>query len=204
MKAIITVGCSGSGKSTWAKNLQKQDKKSKWKIIERDEIRMLMVEQILGHNDFDLWQHWEFTAAAENNVTSHQNGLINVYAASGRNIIISDTNLNAIYRNEMAETLMRNGYDVEFEYFNVPFRKLLQNDNKRRNSVGYEVISKQYFKFMEDHGQRFGFHKMVKVNELSKPAIIFDIDGTLALHTSTRTPIRIAPRERRFTVPCVG
>lgn len=64
MKAIITVGCSGSGKSTWAKNLQKQDKKSKWKIIERDEIRMLMVEQILGHNDFDLWQHWEFTAAA--------------------------------------------------------------------------------------------------------------------------------------------
>ena len=40
-KAIITIGCSGSGKSTWAKQFAQEQLRMgvKWFIIERDEER---------------------------------------------------------------------------------------------------------------------------------------------------------------------
>jgi ABC-type oligopeptide transport system ATPase subunit len=122
-KAIITVGISGSGKSTFAKTLlsveglykgatdyhvrlnEEGHLSEKWIEINRDNLRF----------DYKTpdWTKYRFTKRKENEVTRKQEEMF--YRAEERNlnIVCSDTNLNPKTRNKWIELLESLDYEVD-------------------------------------------------------------------------------------------
>lgn len=167
MKAIITVGCSASGKSTFAKDLIDQG----WVDVNRDDIRF--DKYCFGVRDWDLYK---FSKEKENNVTVQQERMVDAAHIKGQNIIISDTNINDKTRNFWINRLSNMGYDVEVKYFDVDLMELLARDTKRDNGVGYKVITDQYARYMKlRHGDNYHKHS----DDLPH-VILVDIDGTVA------------------------
>lgn len=128
MKAIITVGVSASGKTTWA---EKWCKENGWVNINRDDIR-----QLLFGNDY------KFSKENEHIVTEYQRFDIKECAKKGKNIVISDTNLNKGRNKMLVGFLEHLGYNVEFKEFYVDLKEAIERDSKRERSVGEEVIRK--------------------------------------------------------------
>lgn len=174
MKVIITVGCSSSGKTTFAKTLVEQG----WLDVNRDDIRFN--KYCNGVRD---WKLYKFTKEKENAVTLEQEKMVDYASIIGQNIIISDTNINDKTRNFWVNRLSELGYDVELKYFDVDLMELLERDARRPNGVGYKVITDQYTRYMKlRHGDNYHKHKVGL-----KHCIIVDIDGTVA-EMVDRTP----------------
>ena len=95
--------------------------------------------------------------------------------------------MNAHFRKILHETLVAQGFDVEYKHFNLPYKKLLERDNMRADSVGQQVIAKQYFEYMEQYGEMYGLKKIVQDSSLPD-CILVDIDGTLAHMDGQRGP----------------
>ena len=179
MKNIIlfTVGISASGKTTWAENYIKANRG--WVNINRDDIRFELFSD--GVKD---WSKYKFSRANEKKVTNEQERLIEKAAVNGKNIIISDTNLNPAYRNRIMSNPFLITYQEEERIFDVPFLEALKRDSKRPNGVGYEVISRQFKAYSAlVWGSEYHEHTNSK-----KDAFICDIDGTIADMTGVRTP----------------
>lgn len=167
MKAIITVGISASGKSTFAKELVKEG----WVDVNRDDIRF--GTYCNGVRD---WGLYKFSKEKESHVTMVQERMVDAAHWAGHNVIISDTNINDKTRNFWYNRLSGLGYDVEIKYFDIDLMEALQRDAKRENGVGYKVIVDQYRRYMKlCHGDNYHQHTSGK-----KHCIIVDIDGTLA------------------------
>ena len=166
MKAIVTVGISGSGKSTWADEYVRN--RSDWYVIERDMIRFPT-----GIKD---WPNWKWKKEKE--VTSSQWEYISRHALAGHNIIISDTNLNKERRILMIEKLETMGFDVEVKFFDVSLKDAINRDLNRQGSVGPDVVLDQWLKL-----NRLEYVKSVD-GEL---AYIVDIDGTVANNDGHRS-----------------
>lgn len=173
MKAIVTVGVSASGKSTWADSHVREMAVASqtWKKIERDCIRRsILIEKGVCHEL--QWDKWRFKW--EKVVNSIQTEMIESAAGSRTNIIISDTNLNKDRRRWLINRLKGFGYDVEEKWFPITFEEAVARDNKRKNGVGYSIIAQQ-FKTLNAQT------KDVVVPDANKQkAIIVDVDGTLA------------------------
>jgi predicted kinase len=174
-KAIITIGISGSGKST------EFDKKENmgYVRIERDIMRKRIVQERMGDvSDQNFWSIWKFNKKDEAEVTDRCNAIIEDCAKGGMPIAITDTNLNKKYRDVLVQKLKGLGYEVEFKVFSIDPLEAIKRDEKRRDSVGHQVIWKQYNDLMAD--PEFGQTKKY-VADVSKPkCILVDIDGTLA------------------------
>jgi predicted kinase len=174
MKAIITVGISASGKSTFAKEMESQG----YMDINRDDIRF-------DHfcNGVRDWSLYKFNKERENYVTQVQERMVDGASVMGINVIISDTNISDKTRNFLVNRLTNLGYDVEVKYFDIDLIEALQRDTKRPNGVGYKVITDQYARYMQlRHGNNYHTHDNGR-----KTCIIVDIDGTLANMTGVRT-----------------
>lgn len=163
MKAIITVGISASGKTTWAKT------QGHMLDINRDYIRFNHI--LPGSN----WSTYKFTKAREKAVSEFQLAKINHAADFGLDVIISDTNLNPVHRARLIATLTDLGFTVEIKEFPISLEEAWRRDSIRENGVGHSVIYSQHQKWLE----YIGAQKYVPDSALPK-AIIFDIDGTLA------------------------
>jgi len=100
---------------------------------------------------------------------------------------VSDTNLNKMYRDQLIERLKKHGYTIELKHFNMPYKKLVERDNNRADSVGQQVIAKQYFQYMEEFGSYHGFHKLQDAPG-KESCILVDVDGTLAHMDGLRGP----------------
>jgi predicted kinase len=175
MKAIITVGISASGKSTFAKELETMG----WYDINRDDIRFNNF-----CNGVRDWNLYKFTKANENEVTRLQEAYVDWAAMREVNVIISDTNINDKTRNFWINRLTHAGYEVEVKYFDIDLIEALERDAKRPNGVGYKVITDQYRRYMTlRHGANYHKHSAKK-----KDAVVIDIDGTVASHEGIRTP----------------
>ena len=142
MKAILTVGVSASGKTTWAEQFVKENEW--WVNINRDDIRFT----ILGERD---WSKWDWKN--EKRVTTVQEQLIFDAAIEEKNIIISDTNLNKKFREQMIQKLEEKGYTVTLKMFPVSFEEAVKRDAQRANGVGYSVIAKQYDQWGEEFAE---------------------------------------------------
>ena len=172
MKAIITVGISASGKSTYAQELVQQG----WVEANRDWIRFNVV--CPGAD----WSTYKFTKKRENDVTSEQEVIVLSAAEDGKNVIISDTNLNSKTRNKWVEFLKDLGYSVEVMPFPVTLEEAWKRDTARPNGVGRDVIYKQWKQWLDFVGRR------TYTPDTSQPkAVIVDVDGTLAA-MSSRSP----------------
>lgn len=176
-KAIITVGIPASGKSTFASNLIDFD--DSYVEVNRDWIRHNIV--CPGTNN----STYKFTKQREKDVTDECNSLIMFAAEHGRNLIISNTNLNVHHRERLIDLLESLNYDVEVKLFPISYEEAVKRDNARECGVGYNVIYKMWLQYVKQFELPNGY----KVGNTYLPAaIIVDIDGTLAHMNGKRSP----------------
>ena len=163
MKLILTVGISASGKTTWAKE-QKHCVN-----INRDDIRFNIVQP--GSD----WSTYKFTKTNESRVTEIENIVAERAVKFEANIIISNTNLNPKTREFWKKFAEEHGYEFEIEEFPITLEEAIKRDRLRQNSVGEQVIRKQYERWLEYTGR-----KTYTPNKELPNCIIVDIDGTVA------------------------
>lgn len=167
-KLIITCGVSGSGKSSYAKELVKQG----WGEINRDEWRFALFCE--GIQD---WSKYKFSKEREKAVTERCDFEFDHYVSENQNIIVSNTNLNKRDHDYWKAKADEVGYEFEIKYFDITLTEALKRDKKRGAlSVGEDVIFDQWQKWLTITNAR----KYVP-NEFKPKAIILDIDGTIAL-----------------------
>lgn len=179
-KAIITIGVSASGKSTWASGQVNEHTYN----IERDEIRLSILQQKnLYVKNMNIWEKWNFKW--ENEVTRRFDADIEWAFGNNQNIVISDTNLNIDRRNQLADKLKNLGYDIEYKVFgqDLTLDELWKRDRYRLNTVGHSTVAKQYAKFRKE------FPKYQLKDTTDKPkAFIVDIDGSITIGPHNRSP----------------
>lgn len=166
MKAILTVGVSASGKTTWVEEFVSKNKG--WVNINRDDIRF--DHFCNGERNWDKYK-WK----NEKRVSEIVNTDIETFASMKTNIIISDTNLNLKYRNILIDKLEGLGYDVELKDFPITLEEAWKRDARRANGVGHAVIYKQWQQWLEYTGSK----KYVQ-DDQKLDAVIVDVDGTVA------------------------
>lgn len=177
LKAIITQGISASGKTTWAEQFVKDN--PDWVNINRDDIRA----KLFCNGNLD-WSVYKFNKSNEQKVTEYQHKLLEGCAKQGKNVIISDTNLNPLNNCKLTLKLNKLGYEVDYKVFDIDLMEALKRDARRVNGVGYEVITRQYKQFCE-----LLYLEDYHDNTKDKPkAICIDIDGTIADMTGVRKP----------------
>ena len=177
LKAIVCVGISASGKTTFAKELKGYSR------IERDWIRQHIVDPGSTRSNY------KFTKGKENEVSRVADGMIMEAFWRNDNIIISDTNLNNKFREALISKLEDIGYDVDIKVFDISLEEAWKRDAAREHGVGHSVIYSQYQRFLEfkeEHGF-LEFEKYVPNNDL-QDVLIVDIDGTIADMAGLRGP----------------
>lgn len=183
MKAIVTVGVSASGKTTFANDLLAAD--PSWMNINRDDIRVEIYESKHPGKEF-LWPKWNWKW--ESLVTMRQSDMISCALKRGMNILISDTNLHENRRKDLIKSLTSIGYSVEIKVFDVSFEEALRRDASRKNGVGVSVIARQFEEFNAQFGNIELREKLRTANKTNVRAVLVDIDGTLADHVGIRSP----------------
>ena len=188
-KLIITVGISGSGKSTWAHE-KWESNPEKYVIISRDKIR----ELLFGYTDETIDKYYATPSISkfEKQVTRYEDTLINDALSHGKYVIIDATHLSRKY-------LQRFSYwnvETSILIFSIELEAAISRDLVRNRKVGDVIIQKQYNRFinlikdLSDNPIDFTPITITQdMNSDNDVAIIFDIDGTLAhMNRKTRSP----------------
>lgn len=142
--AIITVGASASGKSTFAKELVEATK---------DNFLLKFAEINLDHCRFLVSGDEGNQSCTPEAVKLHQKQ-IETMAEDDRNIVVSDTNLNQKFRIELVRKLKTLDYSIEYATFDVPLDELLRRNQSRQRVVPEHVIRRHHEQmqdFLDDH-----------------------------------------------------
>ncbi len=169
-KLLLTCGLSGSGKSTYAKELVE----SGWREINRDKLRFLMFTN--GVHD---WSLYKFTKDREKSVTEQCELEFRLAVGLKFNIIVSNTNLNQKDHDYWKVKAEEAGYEFEVKYFDITLEEALKRDSKRGAlAVGREVLFAQWKKWLEITN-----YKRYVPDESKPKAIWIDLDGTIAINS---------------------
>lgn len=167
-QAILTVGISSSGKTTWAEKFVSEN--PSWVNINRDDVRFTLFSD--GVRD---WGKYKFSKGNENRVTEVCNQKIYDAAAELKDIIISDTNLNSNTRNRLVNILSDLGYEVSFKVFNISFEEACKRNNSRGGGISQTILYTQYQNYLKYIGRK------TYIPDVNKPkCVILDVDGTVA------------------------
>lgn len=131
MKAYLTVGMPASGKSTWA------EAQTNFLNINLDDCRA----EVSG----DATNQLATTAAIK-----LQGEKIYQAAIQGKDIIISDTNLNPMYRDLLVKDLMHQGFEVELVFFPISLELAKERNSKRLRHVPENILEKMYNSFQQE------------------------------------------------------
>lgn len=172
-KLIVTVGVSGSGKSTWAKE-QWEKAPLNTIVVNRDKIR----ELLFGFSESSVASYYSRSdlSKLEKEVTLYEDTIINEGLCQGKTVIVDATHLKQEYlkRFEYWNVL------VEYIYFDIDLSEAIQRDKNRLRSVGEDVIKRQYNQY-KTTPRLDTFTPTIFNNIKSNPSVwIFDIDGTIA------------------------
>ncbi len=179
-KIVLTRGLPASGKSTWAElAISKLPNAVR---LERDLLR----DQLLGHRDYS-----RITSEQEDIITKVQQAMADAAIKAGKSVIVSDTNLRAQYVRAWAKFAAERNVDFVTQKFdNVTLDELIQRDMNREHSVGSKVIRDLWNRFTRngkiadvDVSKELGNSLVIEPYDNPKhlpPAIVVDIDGTLA------------------------
>jgi len=172
LTVTILKGLPGSGKTTWAKE-QLAKSPGSYKRINKDDLRAML--------DNSRW-----SKENEKFVLDLRDHIMVEAIRHGKHVIIDDTNFNPVHevriRNIIEESWSHTA-EVIIKEFDIPLEVCIQNDLKRENSVGEKVIKDMWKKYIKGPD----LYKKPYVNLNLNPAIIVDIDGTLA-HRTERDP----------------
>ena len=172
-KIILTVGCPGSGKSTWAREFIA--KNPGFFNINRDDYR----QSIMGHEERD---EYKYTKKKESIVTYMQHDAAHMILCQDgtKGVIISDTNLNPERRLVWEEYAKQWGHEIVYQVFDVPWTELVKRNAKR----GTKAVPIDVLRSMYSHMREYKGLPVYKGTPGKPKAVIFDLDGTLAIHTS--------------------
>ena len=192
----ILVGVSASGKSTWANEYIRSNKKNTIKVS-RDGLR----KHIYGYDDSTIREYYKDMHSKdfnerENIISKLEIEMIRNALKLGKNVIVDNTNLKKTYIQQYLKTFVYN--DINFKVFDdVDTETCIERDIKRVASVGPEVIRKQMkeftslkktFQFTTQYAiSRNTLEQNIRNAEVLPKCYVFDIDGTLA-HNSHRSP----------------
>lgn len=180
LEVIINIGCPASGKSTFTTEFLK--KNPGWVKVSRDDFRYML--KGVGFCEPKI----------EKMITHMHNQAIVTALANKLNVIVDNTHLKVSSINEIIN-LVKEYASVKYMVFDVPKKTLLERDALRERKVGKDVIEKMYkqwlilkdsFDFQPVNKQRY--KEVITPNfKGSNPAIIFDIDGTVAYCNTNRS-----------------
>lgn len=163
-KVIMMRGLPGSGKSTYAKNLLKENP-NMYKRINRDDLRAM----------FDNG-HW--SKGNEKFVKQVRDMLIIKALEDGKHVVVDDTNLSKTNETRIRQLVQEfnkehnDNVQVEVREMDTPLEECIRRDALRPNPVGASRIREMYRQF---------YAPKVLVQDSSLPkALICDLDGTLA------------------------
>lgn len=186
-KILVLRGLPASGKSTFAKKLVKENP-GVYKRINRDDLR-------------EMFDGYELNTDNEKFAKKVRDILIAEALAAGKSVIVDDTNLSSKNLNRIQQLAdihkKKTGEKVEVivREFDVSLEEAIERDSKRAKPVGKKVITKMHNQFYGDGSttDHRGPHYKPQDKNLP-PAIICDIDGTLAI-IKDRSPFDAAKCE---------
>lgn len=174
-KVIFTVGLPASGKTSWANDYVAANPGTI--NANRDDIRFMLYGTYFGE------------PIDENVVTTVQADIIRGGFKKHKDVIVSDTNLNARSVKTLVKMANQFGVEAEFKYFDVELHELIKRDKARGRQVGENVIRDMWSRYVEKgrvprHNAETGVFVFEKYEGTPQgaDAIIVDLDGTVALH----------------------
>lgn len=139
-KVIILIGLPASGKSTWAKK-KCYENKNQYKRVNKDDLR-------------DMIDDGKYTKENEKFILNARNNLIMQALHDGYDVVVDDTNLHpkeidAI--KAVVDVLTTTGIKtlMQTKFFNLGVEECIKRDLKRTKSVGKDVITDMYNKFIK-------------------------------------------------------
>lgn len=165
LKVVMLKGLPASGKSTYAKELVKNNG---FVRVNKDDLRAML------HNS-------KWSKGNEAQVLRMRDAIVLDCLHNGRSVVVDDTNLNPIHAQALSS--MAKSFKAEFEtkFFDTPIEECIKRDLQRPVSVGERVIRQQYNQWLRKPAPVQTFDPNLP------PVILCDIDGTLA-HMGTRSP----------------
>lgn len=172
MKLIVLQGCPCSGKSTWAKEYLKDNEAV---YVNRDSIRC----ELNGG---------KYTLKKEDEVTAIESYRVIEGLDKGSDVIVDATNLNPKTIKKWQRLADLKCAEIDFKEFYVPIEEAIKR-SKARKAEGGLYISKAvmtgfYKKYYPERlkEELTDKRKILKPDFTLHPAVICDLDGTLALH----------------------
>jgi predicted kinase len=183
----IMRGISGSGKSTMARQMLGM-------VVSRDDIRVMLYGKIADTPAY-YRQDKKALSVCENRVTIAQDAMVAGYLRAGIDTIVDNTNIEWSYVKSLAKIGYRHGAEVVVKVIDVPLDVALARDFQRGmtggRTVGTEVIQKQYERFKSNKHMLLEpvfSPKPYNGTPGKPPAVLCDLDGTLADFKGVRGP----------------
>jgi len=170
-KILMLRGLPGSGKSTLARKLVEE---KSFVRVNKDDLRAM------AHNSKHTPKREEFILTLRDMIISSALG-------EGKNVVVDDTNLHPKHEKRLRE--LADALHCDFEEDNslllVPIEQCIEQDLKRLNSVGEQVIRKMHKEAVKHYPHLLPKPAKAQQPYVAKPGtpktIICDLDGTLAL-----------------------
>ncbi|XAO14881.1 3'-phosphatase,5'-polynucleotide kinase [Escherichia phage FL18] len=133
----------------------------------------------MGHEERD---EYKYTKKKESIVTYMQHDAAHMILCQDgtKGIIISDTNLNPERRLVWEEYAKQWGHEVVYQVFDVPWTELVKRNSRR----GSKAVPIDVLRSMYGHMRTYLGLPVYKGTPGKPKAVIFDLDGTLALHVA--------------------
>ena len=142
---LILVGIPGSGKSTFAKELVKNNN---YVRVNRDDMRQMLKGQDMCHY------------LIEQLITIMCNSIIREALENNMNVVVDNTHVRMKYIS-MYKLQFGDIADIKFKVFDVPVKVAIERDSKRDRVVGEDVIRRMYNNYIE-LTKTFAFETIIK------------------------------------------
>lgn len=172
MKLIVLQGCPCSGKTTWAKEYLKDHEAV---YVNRDSIRC----ELNGG---------KYTLKKEDEVTAIESYRVIEGLDKCSDVIVDATNLNPKTIKKWQRLANLKGAEIDFKEFYVPIEEAIKRSKARKAEGGIyiskAVMTSFYKKYYPERlkEELTDKRKILKPDFTLHPAVICDLDGTLALH----------------------
>lgn len=175
VELLLTRGLPASGKTTWAREWVAEAPGDRTRI-NRDDLRMMTG----GVQIFD--------AAGEKLITKIQHSAVSIALKNGKSVVVDDTNLNPKFARALADVARVNWAEVRTidDFLGVPVEECKRRNSLREKKVPESVIDRMHKQFIEGKTQpdlnvSAEAWDIVFDSKGKPPAILVDVDGTLAL-----------------------
>ena len=168
-KVIICKGLPASGKSGWSKKFVRDN--PDWKRINKDSLRGMI------HDG-------KFDKPKERLVEQVRDEMLSLFLRLGHNVIIDDTNLNPNQEERIREIVAQGGdptVEIEVKFFDISLDEALARNALRTEAEGKvpaEVIKNMHSRWLNNYNR----HDYREHTPGLPEVVIFDLDGTLAIH----------------------